>query len=106
MARKKFKRIKLEEKLNKDLENELIGHWKEFREVVLDDSEKPFKYRKTDVCQCIKNWLKTGNPELPDKLELPSNDLLREQAERMWNNIVCYEKHIKKDNQLPKGLLF
>lgn len=58
--RKKIKLIQLEEKLNKDLENELMDHWKEIREVVLDDSEKPFYYKKTDVCQCIKNWLKTG----------------------------------------------
>ena len=102
---KKFKLTQLEEKLNKDLENELMDHWKEFREVVLDDTEKPLKYKKMDVCQCIKNWLKTGEPKLPDEIELPSNDELREQAERMWNNIVCYEKHVQK-NQLPKGLLF
>jgi hypothetical protein len=96
MARKKFKRTKLEEKLNKDLENELMIHWKEFREVVLNDNEKPFKYKKIDVCQCIKNWLKTGKPELPNEIELPSNDFLREQSERMWNNIVCYERHVQK----------
>ena len=104
--RKKFKLTQLEEKLNKDLENELMDHWKEFREVVLDDTEKPLKYKKMDVCQCIKNWLKTGNPKLPDKIELPSDDDLREQAERMWNNIVCYERHVQKNNPLPKGLLF
>lgn len=97
MARKKFKSSQLEEKLNKDLENELMHHWKEFREIVLDDSEKPFKYKKTDVCQCIKNWLKTGKPELLDKIEISSNDFLKEQYERMWNNIVYYEKHIQKN---------
>lgn len=97
MARKKFKSSQLEEKLNKDLENELMHHWKEFREVVLDDNEKPFKYKKMDVCQHIKNWLKTGKLELPDKLELPSNEFLKEQAERMLNNIVCYEKHVQKN---------
>ena len=97
MARKKFKSSQLEEKLNKDLENELMHHWKEFREIVLDDSEKPFKYKKMDVCQCIKNWLKTGKPELPDEIEIPSNDFLKEQYERMWNNIVYYEKHIQKN---------
>lgn len=69
----------------------------EIRKVVLDENEKPFKYRKTDVCQCIKNWLKTGEPKLPDEIELPSNDVLKEQAERMWNNIVCYEKHAKNN---------
>lgn len=103
--RKKFKLTQLEEKLNKDLENELMNHWKEIREVVLDDTEKPLKYKKMDVCQHIKNYLKTGKPKFPDKLELPSNEYLKEQAERMWNNIVCYEKHVQK-NQLPKGLLF
>ena len=102
---KKLKSSQLEEKLNKDLENELMDHWKEFREVVLDDTEKPFKYKKMDVCQHIKNYLKTGKPKFQDKLELPSNEYLKEQAERMWNNIVCYEKHVQK-NQLPKGLLF
>lgn len=96
MARKKLKLSQVEKKLNDNLENELINRWKEFREVVLDDSEKPFKYKKTDVCQCIKNWLKTGKPELPDEIEIPSNEYLKEQAERMWNNIVCYEKHIQK----------
>jgi hypothetical protein len=104
--KKKIKRIKLEEKLNKDLENELMNHWKEFREIVLDDTEKPLKYKKIDVCQCIKSWLKTGKQKLPDKLELPSNDALKEQSERMWNNIVCYERHVQKNNPLPKGLLF
>jgi hypothetical protein len=97
MSRKKLKSSQLEEKLNKDLENELMVHWKEFREVVLDDNEKPFKYKKIDVCQCIKNWLKTGKPEFPDEIEIPSNDVLKEQAERMWNNIVCYEKHVQKN---------
>ena len=79
-----------------DIENELINHWKEFREVILDDNEKPFKYKKTDVCQCIKNWLKTGKIELSDEIEMPNNDFLKEQSERMWNNILCYEKHIQK----------
>lgn len=83
MARKNFKSSQLEEKLNKDLENELMNHWKEFREIVLDDNEKPFKYKKIDVCQCIRNYLKTGNPKLPDEIEIPSNDFLKEQAERM-----------------------
>ena len=96
MARKKFKLTQIEEKLNRALENELMDHWKEFREVVLDDTEKPLKYKKIDVCQHIKNYLKTGKLKLPDKLELPSNEYLKEQAERMWNNIVCYEKHVQK----------
>jgi hypothetical protein len=60
MSRKKLKSSQLEEKLNKDLENELMDHWKEFREVILNDDEKPFNYKKMDVCQHIKNWLKTG----------------------------------------------
>lgn len=94
-SRKKLKLSQIEKKLNADLENELMDHWKEIREVVLDDSEKPFKYKKYDVCQCIKNWLKTGKPKLPDEIELPSNEYLREQAERMWNNIVCYERHVQ-----------
>lgn len=85
--RKKIKSPQLEEKLNKDLENELIGHWKEFREVVLDDSEKPFKYKKYDVCQCIRNYLKTGKFELPNEIKIP--EILS------WNNIICYEKFFK-----------
>lgn len=93
MPRKKVKSTQLEEKLNKDLENELMDHWKEFREVVLDDSEKPLKYNKMDVCQHIKNWLKTGT------FEIPSNDVLKEQSERMWNTIVCYERHVQKKQQ-------
>ena len=96
MARKKFKLSQLEEKLNKDLENELMHHWKEIREMVLDDTEKPLKYKKMDVCQHIKNYLKTGKPKFPDKPELPSNEYLKEQFERMWNNIVCYERHVQK----------
>lgn len=67
--RKKFKLTQLEEKLNKDLENELMDHWKKFREIVFDDSENPFKYKKVDVCLCIKNWLKTGKFELLDEIE-------------------------------------
>jgi len=94
MARKKLKLSQIERKLNADLENELMEHWKEIREIVLDDTEKPLKYKKMDVCQHIKNWLKTGNPK--DKIELPNNEYLKEQAERMWNNIVCYEKHVQK----------
>ena len=91
MARKKFKLNQLEEKLNKVLENELMDHWKEFREVVLDDNEKPFKYKKIDVCQCIKNWLKTGKPELPDEIKIS-----KERPEILsWNNIVSYEKFFK-----------
>jgi hypothetical protein len=93
----KIKLTRLEEKLNKDLENELMDRWKEFREMVLDDTEKPFKYKKADVCQCIKNWVKTGKLELPDEIEIPSNDFLKEQYERMWNNIVYYEKYVQNN---------
>ena len=94
---KKIKLAQLEEKLNKDLENELMDHWKEFREIVLDDNEKPLKYKKIDVCQCIKNWLKTGKFELPDEIEIPSNEFLKEQAERMLNNNVYYEKYVQNN---------
>lgn len=54
MTWKKFKLTQLEEKLNKDLENELIDHWKEFREVVLDDSEKLSNTRKWMYVNILK----------------------------------------------------
>ena len=76
-----------------------MDNWKEIREIVLYDTEKPLKYKKMDVCQYIKNYLKTDKPKFPDKLELPSNEYLKEQFERMWNNIVCYERHVQKNRK-------
>lgn len=59
------------------MENFVDSYLRMFYEDTLDDNEKPFKYKKTDVCQCIKNWLKTCKSKLPDEIEIPSNDFLK-----------------------------
>ena len=93
--KKKLSASQIEQKLNKDLENQLMNNWEAFRELMLDDCNRPFKFHKVDVCKAIKNFMKTGEAKIPDEIEIPSNEFLKAQAERMWDNIVSYEKHIQ-----------
>lgn len=94
---KKLSPSQIEQKLNKDLENQLMNNWGVFHELMLDDCDKSFKYHKVDICKAIKNFAKTIKAKIPSgEIEIPNNEYLKAQAERLWNNIVSYEKHIQK----------